>query len=309
MKLISFDSQLERSDHMFKHILRKILYEGSMDINPRPKYADGTPAHTLSINGVVMKYDLSKGEFPLISLRPIAYKSAIKEILWIYQDQTSDLNVLRDKYGVTWWDEWAVPDPVSPNGLMKTCSTIGSCYGHTVKRYDMMNKILEGLKNDPDSRRHIINLWQEEEFKEPHGLKPCALYTQYIVRHSKDEATGKIIDYLDAILMLRSSDFIMAGTINAVQYAVLMCLVARHCSYEPGELTVMYNNCQIYDRHVDAAKEMLNNRETVHGFPKVILNPEKTNFYDFTMDDITIQGYPLLAIKNVNPQFNLDIGI
>ncbi|MBR1744192.1 MAG: thymidylate synthase, partial [Lachnospiraceae bacterium] len=185
---------MNRSDEMTKELFRKILEEGCLDQNPRPHYADGVPAHTLSINHVMQSYDLSKGEFPIITLRPIAVKSAIGELLWIYQDQSNDLDLLRDKYGITWWDEWDIGN-----------RTIGACYGETVRRHDLMNALLSDIEKDPDGRRHIINMWQVEDFKEPHGLKPCAYQTVWNVRHGRDG-----VDYLDMCLFQRSSDYATA---------------------------------------------------------------------------------------------------
>ena len=128
-------------------------------------------------------------------------------MLWIYQDKSNDLNLLRDKYNVKWWDEWDIGN-----------RTIGCCYGETVKRHNLMNNLLSGIQKDPDGRRHIINMWQEDDFKEPHGLKPCAYQTVWNVRHGRDN-----IDYLDMCLFQRSSDFATAGCINQVQYAVFLC--------------------------------------------------------------------------------------
>ena len=283
---------MTKGDVYTKEILTRILEEGCLDKNPRPKYADGTPAHTLSVNHGMCTYDLTKGESPLITLRPIAVKSSIGELLWIYQDESNDLNVLRDKYGVTWWDEWDTGN-----------RTIGSVYGETLRRHELVKRLLKGLKEDPDGRRHIMCLWQEDDFKEPHGLKPCAFMTEWNVRHGKDGT-----DYLDMCLIQRSSDFATAGCINQVQYLVFLHLVARHLGLTPGRFSWFYNNIQIYDRHIEQAKELIA-REPVECEPKIWLNPEKTNFYDFTIDDIKITGYPRAEIKEKNPQMKFDLGI
>ncbi len=285
-------NQGTKGDIYTKEIIKRILKEGCLDENPRPKYADGTPAHTLSVNHGMTTYDLTKGETPLITLRPIAVKSAIGELLWIYQDASNNLDLLAKKYGVTWWDEWDIGN-----------RTIGSCYGETVRRHNLMHNLLEGIKKDPDGRRHIINLWQEEDFKELHGLKPCAYQTVWNVRHGSNG-----IDYLDMSLFQRSSDFCTAGCINQVQYLVLLYLVARHTGYTPGRFTWFYNNIQIYDRHIDNAKIMLE-REPIDCTPEIWLNPEKKDFYDFTEEDIKIIGYPRKLIKEKNPQLTFEIGI
>ncbi len=281
-----------KGDQYTKEIIERILNEGCLDQNPRPKYSDGVPAHTLSVNHGMCTYDLTKGESPLITLRPIAVKSAIGELLWIYQDESNNLDVLRDKYGVTWWDEWDIGN-----------RTIGACYGETVRRHTLVKDLLEGLKNDPDGRRHIINMWQVDDFKEKHGLKPCAYQTVWNVRHGRDG-----VDYLDMSLFQRSSDFLTAGCINQVQYLVFLYLVARHTGYTPGRFTWFYNNIQIYDRHIEQAHEMLT-REPIDCNPTIWLNPEKENFYDFTQDDIKIEGYPRKLVKEKNPQMKFDLGI
>ena len=281
-----------KGDMYTKEILQKILDEGCLDKDPRPRYLDGTPAHTLSYNHGMCTYDLTKGESPLITLRPIATKSAIGELLWIYQDESNDLNVLRDKYGVTWWDEWDIGN-----------RTIGSVYGETVKRHELVKRLLDGLKNNPDGRRHIISLWQENDFKDKHGLKPCAFMTQWNIRHGKDG-----VDYLDMCLTQRSSDFCTAGCINQVQYLVFLHLIARHLNITPGRFTWFYNNIQIYDRHIEQAKELIS-RKPVECMPEIWLNPDKTDFYDFTPDDIEVRGYPREVIKEKNPQMKFEIGV
>lgn len=280
-----------KGDMYAKVMMDKIMQEGTMDLHPRPHYADGEPAHTLSINGGSMTYDLSKGESPLQTIRPIAVKSAIGELLWIYQQESNDLDLLA-KYGVTWWDEWDIGN-----------RTIGSVYGETVRRHELMKDLLEGLKNNPDGRRHIINLWQVDDFKEPHGLKPCAYLTTFNVRHDWD---GK--DYLDMSLKQRSSDFATAGCINQMQYVVLQHLVARHLGIEPGKFTWQYDNVQLYDRHLDQAIEMMW-REPIDCNPRVEINPDKTNFYDMETSDIKVVDYPMQKIKEKNPQLKFPLGI
>ena len=213
---------MTKADEYLVRDIHNILENGVMDENPRPKYADGTPAHTCFVTHVVRQYDLSKGEFPICTLRPIAWKSAIKEMFWIFQDQSNDLSLLREKYGVKAWDLWESKDMPG---------TIGKRYGYTVNHYDLLNKrILEDIKKDPYGRYHIMNLWQEQDMAESDGLKPCAYETIFTVR-------GR---YLDMVLNQRSGDMLVAsgaGHWNEVQYAALLMMVARDTGYEPGKFT------------------------------------------------------------------------
>ncbi len=280
-----------KGDVYTKEIIQRSLDEGCLDMWPSSKYSDGVPAHTLSVNHLMTTYDLTKGEMPLITLRPIAVRYAIGELLWIYQDQSNNLDLLKEKYGITWWDEWDIGD-----------RTIGAVYGETVRRHNLVQELLDDIKNNPDGRRHIINMWQVDDYKDKHGLKPCAYQTAWNVRHGKD---GK--DYLDMCLYQRSSDFMAAGCINQVQYLVFLHLVARHCGYIPGRFSWFVQNIQIYDRHVELAKELIA-RQPVACKPEIWLNPEKTNFYDFTVNDIKIKGYPRKTIAEKNPQMSFDIG-
>lgn len=279
-------------DFFTKEIFKGILKDGCLDKFPRPVYKDGIPAHTLSYNHGMCTYDLTKNETPLITIRPIATESSIGEILWIYQDESNDLDLLRNKYNVTWWDEWDIGN-----------RTIGTVYGETVKRHELVKKLIEGLKKDPDGRRHIICLWQESDFKEKHGLKPCAFMTEWNVRHGKDG-----IDYLDMSLTQRSSDFATAGCINQLQYIVFQHLIARELDLKPGRFTWMYNNIQIYDRHIANVKELLQ-REEIECSPEIVLNPSIKKFKDFKPEDIKIVGYPKKLIKEKNPQMKFEIGI
>lgn len=291
---------MTRADFYMEDMIRHIQQEGFKDINPRPKYADGTPAHTISVNHIFRQYDLSKGDFPICTLRPQAWKTGIKEIFTIYQKPT---NVIEEmcEHGVTWWGEWDIGD-----------GTIGQRYGATVKRYDLVNKLINDIKNDPYGRRKIISLWQETDLAETPGLAPCAFQTIWNVRG----------EYLDMLLVQRSGDMLTAsgpGGINEIQYAAFLMMIARHTGYEPGIFSHVVANEQIYDRHIDAANEMLNRFEELsdkdfdylweHGGddrpnPKLILNPEKTNFYEMTIDDFTMENY-----NPIKPQLKLELGI
>ena len=286
-----------KGDMYTKILLNDILQRGCLDHNPRPHYDDGEPAHTLSLNHgqtspVALTYDISKEESPFITLRPIAVKGATGELLWIYQDQTTDLEKLKE-YGVTWWDSWEIGDTRS----------IGATYGDTVSRYDLMNKLLKSLEKDPDGRRNIISLWQEEQFNLPHGLKPCAYLTTFNIRHEWD---GK--DYLDMSLKQRSSDFCVAGCINQMQYLIFQHLVARHLGVEVGQFTWQFDNIQIYDRHIEQAIEMLN-RDPITCDPRIVINEEKKNFYDIRQENIKLEGVPRQRIREKNPKLDFEVAI
>lgn len=290
------------ADIYMAHTIRDILVNGYKDENPRPKYTDGTPAYTYSINHQFRSYDLSNGNFPICTLRPIAWKTGIKEIFTIYQHPTNEIAKMEDM-GVTWWNDWDIGD-----------GTIGQRYGATVSRYNLINNLIKDIQNDPYGRRKVVSLWQETDLHETPGLAPCAFLTIWNVR-------GK---YLDMALIQRSGDLLTAsgpGGINEVQYAALLMMIARHTGYKPGVFSHFVANEQIYDRHLDAAKEMLKRYEELHvdefidnfslfnktnlnNRPKIILNSDKTNFYDFTIDDFSIVGY-----EPTKPQLKLELGI
>ena len=277
------------ADEYLKADIKNILTNGQKDENPRPKYEDGTPAYTYFVTHNVRTYDLSKGEFPITTLRPIAWKNAIKEVLWIYQDASNDLDVLENKYNIHWWNSWE---------SQNIPGTIGNRYGHTVARYDLMNKrVLEDIKKDPCGRYHIMNLWQEDELRSSDGLKPCAYETIWTVRGN----------YLDMFLNQRSGDMLVAsgaGNVNEVQYAALLMMVARDTGYKPGKFTHMVVNEQIYDRHIENAKELLNRSSDISKTPTMKLNESKTNFYDITVDD-----FKLLNYEPVKPNLKFELGV
>lgn len=259
-----------KADTYYKYNLFKILDEKNTDENPRPKYEDSTPAHCFFIPQVFEKYDLTKNEFPITTLRNTAIKTGIKEILWIYQDQTSSLEDARNR-GIFWWNEWDIGD-----------GTIGRRYGDTVKKWDLMNNLLRGLESDPFSRRHHINLLQEDDLRETKGLYPCAYGTLWTVRKKQN------VYYLDMTLTQRSQDAIMATYINKIQYVALQMMVACHLGYEVGTFAHFIQNYHIYDRHLDACSEILE-REPLSFQPYIKLNcPSGTNFYNIKLEDFEV---------------------
>lgn len=286
------------ADELLIRDIKHILKDGCKDQNPRPKYKDGTPAYTYFVTHNIRQYNLSHDEFPICTLRPIAWKSAIKEILWIYQDQSNSLDILNNKYNNKVWNDWESKD---------IPGTIGCRYGHTVKEYDLMNNLLTDIAENPYGRYHIMNLWQEEEFKRSDGLKPCAYETIWSVRD----------DYLDMFLMQRSGDMLVAsgsGGYNEVGYAALLMMVARHTGYKPGKFTHFIVNEQLYDRHLEQAEELLNRfkhmeqdeffHDKYYKTPQLKLNENKKNFYDITIDDFEMIDY-----EPIKPQMILELGI
>jgi thymidylate synthase len=277
---------MNKADKYYIQNIQKIISEGSWDENPRPKYPDGISANSKFITGVFEEYDISKEEFPIPTLRNTAIKTGIKEILWIYQKQTSSLRIARE-VGINWWDEWNIGD-----------DTIGQRYGETIKRYDLMNKLLDGLVSDPFGRRHIINMYQYSDLQETTGLHPCAYETIWSVRRNN----GELI--LDMTLIQRSSDFLIAGFINKIQYLALQMMVAGHCGYKVGKFCHLVQNLHIYDRHFDAANELLNREPFENGYPYIELIENK-NFYDYTIEDFKI--YNTENIKKLSNKIELAI--
>lgn len=259
-----------KADKYYINNLNKIINEGCYDENPRPKWGDGTPAHSKFITQVFEEYDISKGEFPITTLRNTAIKTGIKEIFWIYQKQSNSLIVAKE-LGINWWDEWDIGD-----------GTIGQRYGATINKYGLIDNLLDELKNNPFGRRHIINMYQYEDMNSSPGLHPCAFETLWSVRKINDDF------YLDLTLNQRSNDYIMAGYINKVQYLALQMMVAGHCGYKVGKFCHFVQNLHIYDRHLDSVDELLS-RKPLEVQPKIVLKEEK-NFYDYTINDFVITG-------------------
>ena len=285
---------MNSADFYMKELIHRILDDGYKDVNPRPKYADGTPAHTFSVNHEFRSYDLSAGDFPICTLRPMAWKTGIREIFTIYQKPTNEIAKM-EEMGVNWWGDWDIGD-----------GTIGQRYGATVSRYDLINELIKDIQNDPYGRRKVVSLWQETDLRETEGLAPCAFLTIWNVRNGKDG-----LEYLDMVLVQRSGDMLTAsgpGGINEIQYAALLMMIARHTGYLPGVFSHLVVNEQIYDRHIEQANEMLerfeNNVKEGLTYPRLMLKPDATDFYEMTVDD-----FELIDYEPIKPQLKLELGI
>ncbi len=276
---------MNKADAYYLENLNKILHHGSWDDKPRPKYADGVPGYSKFITQVFEEYDISNGEFPITTLRNTAVKTGIKEILWIYQKQSSSLRDAHEM-GINWWDEWDIGD-----------GTIGQRYGATVEKYDLMNNLLKSLKNDTFSRRHIINLNQQSDLNETVGLHPCAYETIWSVRKIDEEL------YLDMTLIQRSSDYIMAGYINKIQYVALQMMVTSHLGYKIGKFCHFVQNLHIYDRHFEAVNEIMS-RTPLNDVPSIELVSNK-QFYEITIDDFSVKN--VKNIKKLNSKLEIAI--
>ncbi|MBR6798522.1 MAG: thymidylate synthase [Firmicutes bacterium] len=274
---------MSKADVLFVNMCQDILDNGfsSEGQQVRPRWEDGAPAHTIKRFGVVNRYDLQE-EFPALTLRPTAIKTAVDEMLWIWQKKSNNIKDLRGKI----WDSWA-----DENG------SIGKAYGYQLGvkykfphgEMDQVDNVLWQLKNTPYSRRIMTNIYNFADLTEM-GLEPCAYSMTFNVTGNK----------LNAILNQRSQDILAANNWNVVQYAVLVHMMAQVSGLIPGELVHVIADAHIYDRHVDIIKELIARPQ--FPAPKFSLNPEIKNFYDFTIDDIKIEDY------QKNPQI-LDIPV
>ena len=259
-------------DKTFAGTCRDILENGTLvtDTKVRPKWDDGTPAYTKKLFGVVNRYDLSK-EFPMVTLRPISLRLAVDELLWIWQKKSNNVKDL----GSHIWDAWA-----DENG------SIGKAYGyqmgikHHYKEgdFDMVDRVIYDLKNNPCSRRIMTNMYNFSDLSEM-ALYPCAYSVTFNV------AEGR----LDAVLNQRSQDMLAANAWNVAQYAVLVMMLAQVTGLVPGTLLHVIADCHIYDRHIPIVEELISREQ--FAAPEVTLDPDVKDFYDFTPDSVRIENY------------------
>lgn len=269
------------ADDLFINMCKDIIDNGysTEGEKVRPKWEDGTYAYTIKRFGVVNRYDLSK-EFPAITLRKTYVKSAIDELLWIWQKKSNNIHDLKSHI----WDSWA-----DENG------SIGKAYGYQLgvkHKYkegmmDQVDRLIYDLKNNPYSRRMLTNIYVHQDLSEM-NLYPCAYSMTFNV-------TG---DRLNAILNQRSQDVLAANNWNVVQYAVLVHMLAQVTGFKPGELVHVIADAHIYDRHIPIVKELIT--RPTHPAPKFYMNPDVKDFYDFTLDDFRIEDYETgPQIKNI----------
>ena len=275
------------ADTVFINMCKDILENGTSTEGEkvRPRWEDGTPAYTIKKFGVVNRYDLSK-EFPIITLRKTALKSATDEILWIWQQKSNNIHDLHSHI----WDEWA-----DENGY------IGKAYGyqlgikHQYKEgmMDQVDRVLYDLKNNPFSRRIITNLYVHNDLHEM-NLYPCA----YSMTFNVTQKPGEDRLTLNGILNQRSQDVLAANNWNVVQYAVLLHMIAQVSNMNVGELVHVIADAHIYDRHIPIVKELIS-REPLP-VPTFWINPDVKDFYQFTRNDVRVDNYVTgEQIKNI----------
>ena len=249
------------ADTEYLHIVEKILQQGALGQN-----RTGMPAYKLPHQ--IMQFDLER-EFPILTTKFVAFKTAVKEILWIWQKQSNDVRLLQ-QWNCHVWDEW-----------MREDGTIGKAYGYQLGKYHQVDTLLETLKKDPQSRRMVVDLWNVKDLPDM-ALYPCAFLTMWDV--SDD---GR----LNCMLVQRSGDMGLGVPFNMAQYAALACMIAQVSGLRPGLFTHVINNAHIYENHVEQLKLQLRRLPEAYAAPKLQLNPEIKNFYDFKPEDIQLMDY------------------
>lgn len=269
---------MSKADDIFCAMCADIIDNGTTTEGQkvRPRWEDGTPAYTIKKFGVCNRYDLRE-EFPALTLRRTALKSAMDEVLWIYQRKSNNIHDLNSHI----WDEWADED-----------GSIGKAYGYQIgvkSHYpqgdlDQMDKVLLDLRETPYSRRIMTNTYVFSDLSEM-NLYPCAYSVTYNVTQDPNEDRPT----LNMLLNQRSQDVLAANNWNVCQYAILLMMIAQVNNMIPGELVHMIADAHIYDRHVDIIRELISRPR--HAAPRVSLNPQVRDFYAFTTDDLIVEGY------------------
>lgn len=263
--------RLTKYDYYYLSIANKILSEGEMRDNR-------TGIRAISLPHVCITIDLEEDGFPILASKFVGFKTAIKELLWIWQMQSNDVRKLQDM-NVHIWDEWMQED-----------GTIGKAYGYQLAKYKQVDNLIKTIKEDPTSRRMITTLWNIEDLPEM-ALQPCAFQTLWNINKGK----------LNCMLTIRSNDWFLGNPFNVAQYAALVYMIAQVTNYKPGRLTVCINDAHIYENHIPQIQEqmgLVDMNELFDAYrtnrlckPELVLNKDIKDFYDFTIDDIKLDGY------------------
>ena len=263
---------MNKADNIFVAMCKDILANGvaSEGEDVRAKWTDGTPAHTIKKFAVVNRYDLSE-EFPILTLRPTNLKAAIDELLWIWQSKSNNIKDLNSRI----WDSWANEE-----------GSIGKAYGYQLGikhkyregEFDQVDRVLYDLKHNPYSRRMIVNMYNHDDLHEM-NLYPCAYSMTFNVTGRK----------LNAILNQRSQDVLVANNWNVSQYAILVHMFAQVSNLEAGQLVHVIADAHIYDAHIPLVAELIG--RTSYPAPKLLINPDIKDFYDFKVEDFVLEGY------------------
>ena len=264
--------RMSTADKIFKKNIEDILENGVWDTDypVRPHWEDGTPAHTIKKFGIVNEYDLEK-ELPILTIRKTNFENCLDELLWIWQKKSNNVHDLRSHI----WDSWA-----------DETGSIGKAYGYQLAKkavypegeFDQVDRVLFDLKNNPHSRRILTNIYNFDDLHEMH-LYPCAYSMTFNVSGDK----------LNGILNQRSNDMLTANNWNVLQYSLLIMMFAQVSGLKPGKFIHVIADAHLYDRHIDLVKEVLAKPE--HPAPKLVMNPEVKNFYDFKLEDFKLENY------------------
>lgn len=315
------------ADRVFVSMCKDIIYNGTDTRGEavRPHWEDGSSAYTIKKFGVINRYDLRK-EFPILTLRKTPIKTAVKELLWIWQKKSNNIHDLDAHIWDSWADEsgsigkaygYQIGKPYAHHKLTQTLSSaeefasievdsneypsysLLNLYDNaenigTYFMLDQIDAVIWDLKHNPFSRRIMTNIYNFNDLKDM-NLYPCAYSCTFNVTNDK-RSDDKLT--LNMILNQRSQDVLAANAFNVVQYSVLLCMIAQVCGMVPGEFIHVISDCHIYDRHVDIVKELIDREQ--YKAPKFWLNPDVKNFYDFTVDDIYLEDYKYgEQIKNI----------
>lgn len=296
---------MNKADKYFIETLKEIKENGVWCKEPRTRWKDGSKAYYKSVHQKHYRYEIDKGEFPIITLRNTALKGGFHDVEAIYVKQTNIIEEMHPSIH-SWWEDFVVSEfNVQKLVSIETKHSIGRTYGNTIRRYKLVDKLLKGMEENPFSRRHIINMWQEQQMiDDPKALVPCAFMTEWYVIEEENKRR------INFTLTQRSQDFVMTASINPAQYVMLAMMVCNHLTFKTGIKhyvgTFVHNvgDTHVYDRHFEALEEILE-RELLNTQPEIELVCQPKDFYGHTIQDFKFSG-----LEGIKPLSNkLEIAI